>query len=270
MIRIISCVLVAIFLPMPFAATTRGDTSAGSGKVTDQEIIDFARQCGVRPGVKDERKINRFSQRAYNISKSWEDLDALAVDADLALGRMVDMASDHFIRVGDNQNSKRILAEYKKDFEGYFSKNVAAKAIGDHAPMSEWLAKWTRRLEQTFGPRFMEMSRLKDLKTFNYAIPVVFNPQGEIRSTPIVPWERGDYVDHFVPFAGAVAYWVAWGSCTAGAWGLGWVTFLCSWAGWAAEYVVMTEVAPGLGGKIWDRYNIPETAWRKALKAIGL
>lgn len=269
MIRIISCVLVAIFLPMPFAATTNGQSSP-SEKITEAELEDFAAQCGVKPGAKDDRRLGRFAQRAINVSKTWDDIDSLAVDADTALGRMVNLASWHLKRSGEGKASRQIIEEYRASFDGYFVSRITAKGIGDHAPLSEWVAKWYAKLESKFGPRFMEITRLKDLKTFNFGIPVVMSPSGESRVSPVVPWDRQDYIDHFVPFAGAVAYWAAWGGCTAGTWGLGWVTFVCSYAGWAAEYVVMNEVAPGLGGKIWDRYNIPETAWRKALKAIGL
>lgn len=267
MLRVFSIVLAAIFMPMPFAPATSGTPSQ---KISDADIADLAKECGIKPGGRDEKRLNRFAQRAVNISKTWDDVDSLAVDADVALGKMVGLASWHLKRVGDGKASKAIVEEYRASFDGYFMDRISAKGIGDHAPISEWVAKWYARLEAKFGQRFMEVTRLKDLKTFNYGIPVVFSPTGEARVVPIVPWERQDYVDHFVPFAGAVAYWAAWGGCTAGTWGLGWVTFVCSYAGWAAEYVVMNEVAPDLGGKIWDRYNVSETAWRKALKAVGL
>lgn len=271
MIRILTCVFLAIFLPMPFAITTNGEASSPSSeKITDQELNDFAKKCGVAVGEKDDQILGRFAKRAINIAKTWDDVDSLAVDSDTALGRMVNLASWHLKRAGENKASKLIVDEYRANFDGYFASKITAKGIGDHAPLSQWLAKWYDKLEAKFGKRFMEITRLKDLKTFNYGIPVVFSPRGESREEPLIPWDRQDYVDHFVPFAGAVSYWAAWGACTAGTWGLGWVTFVCSYAGWAAEYVVMNEIAPGLGAKIWDRYNIPETAWRKALKAIGL
>ena len=136
MIRIISCVLVAIFLPMPFAATTRGDTSAGSGKITEAELEDFAEECGVKPGAKDDRRLGRFAQRAINVSKTWDDIDSLAVDADTALGRMVNLASWHLKRSGEGKASRQIIEEYRASFDGYFVSRITAKGIGDHAPLS--------------------------------------------------------------------------------------------------------------------------------------
>jgi hypothetical protein len=262
MLRFWFLLMIAIFLPSPISANI-------SQAPSDKEIEQFAKSCGVQPEGKDEQKLNRFAKRAVSISRNWNHLDNLSLDADWALSKMVYLAANHFNRVGDTKSARSIVDEYEFSFSGYFASKMMSKSIGDHAPLSDWMAKWYRRLEAKFGPRFMETTRLKDLKTFNYAIPVVFSPKGEARSNPIIPWAKQDYVDHFVPFAGAVGYWTAWAGCTAGTWGLGWLTFICGSAGWAAEYIIMKEIAPELGADIWEKHNPSESNWHQLLHSFG-
>lgn len=267
--RLLVLFLVAVLLPSPFVVAK--NAAQKPTKITNKDIEEFAESFGIQPGSVDEDRLNRFARRGINTAKTWDDLDSMAVDADLALSRMIKLASMHLRLKGKAKEAKALSAEFNAQWQGYFSASINAKGVGDHAPLIDWLDRWYVKMEDFFGTKFMEMTRLKDIKTFNFTIPVVFQPKGEGRFEPFEPWERDDYVEHFVPFAGAVTYWATWGACTAGTWGLGWITFTCSWAGAAAEHIVMAKMAPSLGGKIWDKYNPEqETTWRKVLRAIGL
>lgn len=256
--------LIAIFFPNP-------TYSAANKVATEQDIEGFAESFGFKKDRSiNSRRLGIFANRGVEAAREYADLEALAHDSDVALDRMVNLAAKFFERKKMKSDAKDLLREYNERFAGYFSNAFYSKAVGDHQPISEWLDRVYVKLEKNFGQTFMEMTRLKDLKTFNFCIPVVFQPRGDRRFEPITPWEREDYIQHFVPFAGAVTYWATWGSCTAATWGLGWVTFVCSIAGNGAEHYVMINLAPKMGGKIWDRYNEEQSAFAKILKAMGL
>lgn len=186
-----------------------------------------------------------------------EKLVDLARETDLALEAIIRSAAGHLRARGYAREAVMIHEEYEANFKRavFEMTQLHPTDIGDHRPLSVWLADWYDRLEELLGPKVMEVSRLKDIKTFNFAIPVVFNPTGDPLSPPVTPWGEDEYRLHFVPFAGAVSFWLTTVSCSAASWGLGWVTYVCSYAGWGVEYVVMKRFAPRWSDRIYTRAN---------------
>jgi hypothetical protein len=124
--------------------------------------------------------------------------------------------------------------------------------LGDHPPLSVWLAEWYDDMEAKFGERFMRITRLYDLKVINYAVPVVFRPRG----IPGHHWDLNDYAyHHFAPLGGVVGYWTTWTACVAATWGLGAIGFICSPIGLISESLVRKHVAPPIGVWIYKRAN---------------
>jgi hypothetical protein len=176
---------------------------------------------------------------------------------DKSLQNMVRLSAFTLRKKGYYDEARRIEQEYGQYYNHYTFNHAIGlvQDIGDHPPMWEWLDKLEKDLRELLGDFVMQVTRLEDLRTFNYAIPIVLHPDGDIRSEPPTLITKLDYKQHFVPFAGALSYWTAWGVCTGATWGLGAVIFICSPIGMIAERVVETKIAPDLSDKIWERYN---------------
>lgn len=116
--------------------------------------------------------------------------------------------------------------------------------IGDHAPLLAFLAKWYDRIELSLGSEIMHMTRLVDLKVFNYAIPVILFCVDKV--------DTEEYGAHFIPFTGVLTYWTSLISCstmTAGAWVL-----ICSPVSYGAEWTIERFVAPGVSPFFHDLF----------------
>lgn len=180
-----------------------------------------------------------------------------AKNVDKSLQTMVRLAAFTLRKKGFYDEAKRIEDEYGQYYSQYTFNHVIGlvQDIGDHPPMWEWLDQLEKSLRERLGDFVMQVTRLEDLRTFNYALPIVLHPEGDIRQIPPTIITKLDYKQHFVPFAGALSYWTAWGVCTGATWGLGAVVFICSPIGMIAERVVEEKIAPEMSDKIWDRYN---------------
>ena len=222
-----------------------------------KKVVLFLSLCILLTASKaPEPQDGTYAAAAAFVEKN-ERLENLARDTDLALEAIIRSAAGHLRAKGYASEAVRIHEEYEASFKGSVLQmtRLSPMDIGDHRPLSIWLAAWYERLEDLLGPKVMEVSRLKDIKTFNFAIPVVFNPTGDPLFPPVVPWGADEYRLHFVPFAGAVSYWLTTVSCSAASWGMGWVTYVCSYAGWGVEYVVMKRFAPRWSDRVYFRAN---------------
>lgn len=183
-------------------------------------------------------------------------LDAQAERGDAAIKAMIGVACIELIRIGRPELCKEIQGDYNERFDGYLSRMVMLEDLGDHKPLSLWLAVVTDLLQLTLGSQVMEWTHLDDLRIMNYAIPVVFKPQASndwCLETSGVSCQV-EYGLHFVPFAGTCSFWGAYIACSVATYGAG-TMFLCSPIGMGTEYVVRKWVAPKLGDRIYLRAN---------------
>jgi hypothetical protein len=104
-------------------------------------------------------------------------LTAQAERGDAAIKAMLGVACLELIRVGRADLCDDLKADYADAFDGYLTRMVNEEDMGDHTPLSLWLAIVTDLLQLTLGPQVMEWTHLDDLRIMNYAIPVVFHPQ---------------------------------------------------------------------------------------------
>lgn len=133
------------------------------------------------------------------------------------------------------------------------------KGIGDHKPLSQWLAAATVVLYAALKdyPLVIEMIRLEDLVIFNYGLPVFFDPHASAEwclELPDVPC-RDEYREHGERVISSTSYWLAWGACVGATWGAGAIGMICSPVGQLTEKLVLVTVAPRVSYRIWDRAN---------------
>jgi hypothetical protein len=274
--KFLSCVVVAILFNVACGDETTNNISNYYGDLDTIDIeqgvdIDVpwftkVEQTKIKaelsveiPPTKPPLNLDKTERKEVilDVKNTLSDRVETAKKVDKSLQNMVRLATFTLRKKGYYEEATRIEQEYSERYSNYtFSHAIGAvQDIGDHPPMWEWLDKLEKDLRALLGDFVMQVTRLEDLKVFNYSIPIVLHPDGDIRTEPPTLITKLDYKQHFVPFAGALGYWTAWGVCTGATWGLGAVIFICSPVGMVAERVVETRIAPDLSDKIWERYN---------------
>lgn len=158
----------------------------------------------------------------------------------LALGLLLRRSVRKLRKSGHHQLAREIAVQWNSRWRWHLLS--AGYDLGDHEPMSQWLAGVYDKLENALGPMVMKWFHLDDLKTINYALPVVFMP-----CRP--EWDRREYQKHFAPLAGVLSYWTAWGLCTGATAGLG--LLFCDPVGLGSEWLMLNHIAPSLSDTIY-------------------
>lgn len=152
---------------------------------------------------------------------------------------------------GFHDEAREIRDEWDAN-EAYFFSELMAKDLGDHRPLSEWLASVYMRLELLLGKPLMAWTHLDDIKVLNFAIPVVFDARMESGY-----WDSDDpkpeYKLHFVPFSGVVTYWSAYLACTIATEGIG--SVWCSPIASVGENAMVHFIAPRISDRVYDFAN---------------
>lgn len=187
-------------------------------------------------------------------------LEAQAEKTTAALDILIKTACFHARAVGAGAQ----VAEVCGDWENFWlpsmeRASLEGRGIGDHKPLSQWLAAATVVLYAALSdyPMIIEMIRLEDLVIFNFGLPVFFDPHADsewCRETMNATC-RDEYRVHGERVISSTSYWLAWGACVGATWGAGAIGALCSPVGMLTEKVVLVTVAPRLSNRIWDRKN---------------
>ena len=125
--------------------------------------------------------------------------------------------------------------------------------LGDHRPLSRWLARFDEILRSKLGDQVMGMLNLDDVNDLNYAIPVVFQPRGDRRNQD--RWDQAEYRNHFVPFATIVTYWTSLFACKYATRAYPQYGRFCSLAAAIARNGMKVAIAPKLSDNIYNAAN---------------
>ncbi len=195
------------------------------------------------------------------LKSNMQNIDVYASNADKAIDGWIRIAAWALQRKGHDKEASDIENRYLTFYRTAVFDQYRGTygAVGDHPPFSEWLAKVYDEIEAILGEPVMHLLHLDDIKTVNFTIPVVFQPQGDARFPPVVSWGQTEYKDHFVPFGGCVGYWTVYIACVFGTYGAGAaMPFICSPIGTVTRKVVERYVAPPISDKIYCRFNEDE------------
>jgi hypothetical protein len=116
-------------------------------------------------------------------------------------GAIQTLASE-FNALGLSDLADELLNRYENDRSILFSN---LKDLGDHAPLFPWLQDIIRQAEERTGTTIYNIPIVKDIVTLNFAIPVVFKPNGIWRDAQ--DDDRIEYRKHFIPFANIVTFY---------------------------------------------------------------
>jgi hypothetical protein len=121
------------------------------------------------------------------------------------------------------------------------------KDLGDHKPLSIWLANMYTRLSAKFGQVLTQAMHLDDLNIINFALPVVFYPDHfEI--------DQYEYARHFVPLSGVFTYWVLLGICELSV-PIPVVNSFCETGALVGQQIMISKFSRALSDFMWNRYN---------------
>lgn len=191
-----------------------------------------------RPAVRSLEHTVKFGSRADLAKKTERTIEAI-----LKLG------ARQLRNKGFRAESTQMLTEWNTTWSTALERQVSLEALGDHAPLSNWLMEQYFTLVILLGPELCETLHLDDINIVNFAIPVVFH-MALIGDDPI---DLAEYRVHFEPFGGVLGFWGTWIGCEILTWGGG-LFWICSPAGMAAEYLVVTYVAPRLSPHAYARF----------------
>jgi hypothetical protein len=177
---------------------------------------------------------------AYHLQEQLEE-GRLAERTNFALDILLSTAYRQLKNDGHDDLANKIKTEWKTDWNGYL---MQVRDIGDHEPLSQWLAQAYKDIEAALGKGVCEFFHLDDINIINYALPVVFKCS--------IAFDKIDYGQHFVPLTGVVTYWVSAGVCVLASSGL--LSFFCSPIGMLAEHLMISFIAPPIGNKIYDAF----------------
>lgn len=182
----------------------------------------------------------------------------LAQRTQKALDTVLGVASGELRRHGHYAEADNLDMEYWNTYRDAFMSYFMGedRDIGDHKPISQWLADKYDMLELLLGVGVCKQTHLSDIKTFNFTIPIVFRPC-TFPMDSVLGVRIDEYRNHFsegdvyyglVP---VVTYWVVYGVTTAATMGGGFV-FIAGIAGSLAERLIAI-VTPNLSDKVFTR-----------------
>lgn len=203
------------------------------GDICDEKLGDPSR-CG------NERV--EISHSTRNLTDNFRleiDRGELGRRTDRALDALINFAAYRLKRAGHNNEANTLIREWNENWRGSL---ILYHGIGDHRPLSEWLAQKYTILELILGEQICQWTRLEDIKVFNFAVPVVFSCLDSV--------DLKEYEAHFEPFLGVVAYWSTFVGCTGGTWGTGFL--FCSPIALGVEYLTETFVSPRTVDTAWS------------------
>lgn len=198
------------------------------------------------------------SERVISEVRAAATLEAQTEKTAAALDHIFALACFNLRREGHDDVADQVCGDWERRFRPYLV-NVMAEGLGDHKPLSEWLAVVCMALKSSLGEFTYVALHLDDLEIINFGLPVMFDPHASAewcRELPDDPCDQ-EYKEHAAPVIGVTSYWLAYWGCTAGTMGAGALVLICTPVGMLTESIVMIRIAPGIAERIWARANPP-------------
>ncbi len=174
-----------------------------------------------------------------------------------ALNTVVAQGIRALSRNGDGALANRYEREWNHSYSNFLL-SFGSKDLGDHSPLSKWLADFYDKLEDRLGTSMIHTGVLGDVYLLNFALPVVFAPKGSWRSTSPENRDWVEYRKHLIPFANVVTYWGSLFACNkvmaqqmAGKQGKD----LCKKVATKLRFVMGRYIAPKISDFVFNRVN---------------
>lgn len=113
--------------------------------------------------------------------------------------------------------------EWQNTFTNYLPEHIVSDSsqasgftildIGDHDPLSPWLAKFHDTLAAKTNGVIDGIPIIYDIFTMNYALGVVLHPKLKTWKSGETQADEWEYRKHFIPMANIVTYWTVLEAC---------------------------------------------------------
>lgn len=185
--------------------------------------------------LEEDAKSGEFYSQAKDFNL--DDRASLQIKTNKALNNLIRTASGELRKQGHNQLAEIILQDWTQRYDGFVFKFTPGRDVGDHEAI-EWLKKIHADIESVIGVTACKALHLHDIWVLAYTIPVVFSCVDHV--------DVLEYSKHFIPFSGAVSYWVSYGVCVGVSALAGGAVLYCGLIGMGVEEIVIRFVAPPL------------------------
>ena len=129
-----------------------------------------------------------------------------------AMGNAIAMLAQELRDRSDEANASKLEAVWTGNEAIFFTAQLTD--LGDHAPLIPQLEAFFVQLSDKYGPILAAIPLVQDIRTLNFALPVVFQPKGTWQSKDNKDYDNHiEYRKHFIPFANIVTYYVVLVGC---------------------------------------------------------
>ena len=170
---------------------------------------------------------------------------------DDALDAQIRLARYKLVRAGERELGDSILAEWEGHWRGEIVRLTEGRGIGDHKPLSKWLADKYTIIEFVLGKDVCHNLRLDDIKTLNHAIPVVVKCVDDVDVAEFYLHFVADDIYGYRGLFPVISYWVTNFACVGFSWGTGFL--FCAPIAMGDEFLVKNYAAPKLNEPLWKR-----------------
>jgi Zn-dependent protease with chaperone function len=120
-----------------------------------------------------------------------------------AMGDAIAMLAQELRDRSDEESASALESVWNQNEGVFFTAQLTD--LGDHAPLIPKLEDYFKTLSTKYGTILMSLPLVQDIRTLNFALPVVFQPKGSWQSADYD--NRIEYRKHFIPFANIVTYY---------------------------------------------------------------
>lgn len=174
------------------------------------------------PGSREERAAMQAAINSRNefvhalVNRDY--LDLARAGFDHAIKDFADQLANEHHKVAEAQEllqqwgDDNGVSQFQMAFAYQTEMAFAKDDLGDHAPLFAWLEKYILKLEDKYGALISKLPIVVNIRTINFALPVVFTPASS-------KWQlagqdnRIEYRKHFIPFANLITYYGSLYAC---------------------------------------------------------
>ncbi len=211
------------------------------------------------PGVVDAYNAGHLIQTQLNSGN-------IAEPAQKALNILVARGIANLAAAGETTLADQLDREWNSGFVDYLPRHLVADFaspygvsfvdIGDHDPLSPWLAKFHDTLSEKTGGIIDGIRIVHDIFTMNYALGVVLHPKSTKWKSGQAQEDEWEYRKHFIPMANIITYWVTLETCNyVAAKKFPQAKQLCDTAATKLEFYMGRYWAPKISDFVYEKAN---------------
>ncbi len=159
----------------------------------------------------------------------------------------------------DASMAEELLSQWEVASAQFHQQNfgiLSNKDLGDHPAQFVWLEDFLQKMATKYGEIIFTLPFVQDIRTINFAIPVVFAPKGAWRVNAGLnnQEDKIEYRKHFIPFSNIVTYYASYYGCVyvVQKQGMDNLKKLCKQAAEKLKFVMGRYIAPKISDWVFN------------------